>query len=916
MTPDSASLLFAPATNDAAPNHSAPVNTAPIHAAPIHAAPSPWEAVLDRLRDATYGEFEIGRELGRGGMAAVFLARDLALNRRVAIKVMAPGIMMGEGMIERFRQEAITIANLSHPHIVSIYAVRQLDELHFFVMQFIAGQSLESVLRVHGRLSVAVVQAILFQVGSALAYAHRRGVVHRDIKPGNILLSADGDALVTDFGIAKVAEGPTQTHTGMVVGTPTYMSPEQCYAHATDGRSDQYSLGIVAYQLLAGVTPFVGSAFEIMRGHTTQTPPPLSAYRADLPPEMDAAIARMLEKAPADRFDTLGAALTAMGATPVPEGDARRDELIRLAAVEERRTMLGDLLQTPSPSSIPGSASGGRATGATGARTPRPGAGASATNTALAIAPITATLEPGDSLALHARVVGDDATAIRWSVDTPACGSVDPVTGELTALAPGQGHVLATVGSVTERTPFVVAPPRVASVRLEAPVEVLHVGDVTQAHAYALDKRERRLERPMQWHAMGRSVQLAHSGSTNCTVECVAEGASVVTVTCEGVSTSAALHVSAARTTGTHASGASPVGASPVGTSTVGTSPVDTSTVGAPPVGASAVGASAVGPSVVGASAAGATALGEVVGPSTHASSPSHASLPSRASGPSQASSSSPPSPPLTPPKRPAWLYAVAATVVLTAAAAGAVAKFGGLRAGGDATEERGATSAAMPPGTTANPAQGDITPPVEPTPAIGDRVGAETDPPTGSMPPAPAALTGAASSGSTSGSTSGAASGAPSTERPVRAPTDAPTQAPVPAPRPVAENPSAAQREEQARLAREARDMVESFAAAVETRQLSRVRAVYPGLSSGNVETFENMFRSTTAVRMRIGEIQVLNGALYNPSPGSRTYLTAEVTFELIPLGGGTIPPTRDVLPVTLQRGASGWRLEQIGVP
>lgn len=109
---------------------------------------------------------------------------------------------------------------------------------------------------------------------------------------------------------------------------------------------------------------------------------------------------------------------------------------------------------------------------------------------------------------------------------------------------------------------------------------------------------------------------------------------------------------------------------------------------------------------------------------------------------------------------------------------------------------------------------------------------------------------------------------------------------------------------------------MVESFAAAVETRQLSRVRAVYPGLSSGNVETFENMFRSTTAVRMRIGEIQVLNGALYNPSPGSRTYLTAEVTFELIPLGGGTIPPTRDVLPVTLQRGASGWRLEQIGVP
>lgn len=124
-------------------------------------AASPWELILSRLRDVTVGEFDIGRELGRGGMAAVFLAHDLALNRKVAIKVMAPGLMLGEGMVQRFRQEAITIANLSHAHIVTIHAVRQLADLHFFVMQSVEGQSLDTVLRAHGTLSVPVVKAIL-----------------------------------------------------------------------------------------------------------------------------------------------------------------------------------------------------------------------------------------------------------------------------------------------------------------------------------------------------------------------------------------------------------------------------------------------------------------------------------------------------------------------------------------------------------------------------------------------------------------------------------------------------------------------------------------------------------------------------------------------------------------------------------
>ena len=141
-------------------------------------------------------------------MAAVYLARDLALNRRVAIKVMAPGLLLGPGTMERFKQEAVTVANLQHVHIVAIYGVRQIGDLHFFVMQFVPGRTLEGVLRDVGALPIPVVRAWLFQIGSALGYAHRRGVIHRDIKPGNILLNADGEAIVTDFGIAKVAESP------------------------------------------------------------------------------------------------------------------------------------------------------------------------------------------------------------------------------------------------------------------------------------------------------------------------------------------------------------------------------------------------------------------------------------------------------------------------------------------------------------------------------------------------------------------------------------------------------------------------------------------------------------------------------------------------------------------------------------
>ena len=285
-------------------------------------------------------------------MAAVYLARDLALNRRVAIKVMAPGLLLGPGMMERFKQEAVTVANLQHVHIVAIYGVRQIGDLHFFVMQFVPGRTLEGVLRDVGALPIPVVRAWLFQIGSALGYAHRRGVIHRDIKPGNILLNADGEAIVTDFGIAKVAESPNQTQTGTVVGTPVYMSPEQCYARELTGASDQYSLGVVAYEMLVGRPPFSGSSFALMRSHTDTPPPPLHEQRSDVPPAMEAAVMRMLAKTPEERFPSLSDALVSLGAVPLSHDDPLHADLQKLAAAAERLDQLADVVRTP-PSPVP-----------------------------------------------------------------------------------------------------------------------------------------------------------------------------------------------------------------------------------------------------------------------------------------------------------------------------------------------------------------------------------------------------------------------------------------------------------------------------------------------------------------------------------------------------------------------------------
>ena len=290
-------------------------------------------------------------------MAAVFLAHEISLDRKVAIKVMSPGLLMDEGMAERFKREAITIANLNHPNIVSVHSVRQAEGLHFFVMRYIRGRALEDVIQQAGRLPLPIVRSILSQVGSALSYAHRSGVVHRDIKPANILIDEDGNAVVTDFGIAKVAELPSATNPGALVGTPAYMSPEQCSGAEVSGASDQYALGAVAYEMITGVSPFIGSTLTVMRAHLEQPPQPIRDRNGECPSELEAAVLRMLEKDPEARWPSVAQAKTALGATPLEEEDPLLAELCRLAtpdpASPSREGPLRPLLEREHPRRVP-----------------------------------------------------------------------------------------------------------------------------------------------------------------------------------------------------------------------------------------------------------------------------------------------------------------------------------------------------------------------------------------------------------------------------------------------------------------------------------------------------------------------------------------------------------------------------------
>src|ERR1700704_2889543 len=318
---------------------------------PRHPLPAQHNAQLEALRQATLGEYDILAELGRGGMATVHLAHDLALDRKVAIKVLAPALLlMGEGMVERFKREARTAAALSHPHIIPIYAVKEREHVLYFVMKYVQGRALDSVIRDVGTLPIPMVQTILAQVGDALGYAHRHGVIHRDIKSANIMLDEDGWAVVTDFGIAKVVQAQGLTMTGVTVGTPTYMSPEQCATEEVTGASDQYSLGVVAYEMLTGRLPFLGeSTMAVMYAHFNERPRPVAELRPDCPPNLAAGVMRMLEKDPVRRWPSMDDIVAVCGRPSLRHDDPVRGEMITLAKAGADSAFMAQLKTPTSP---------------------------------------------------------------------------------------------------------------------------------------------------------------------------------------------------------------------------------------------------------------------------------------------------------------------------------------------------------------------------------------------------------------------------------------------------------------------------------------------------------------------------------------------------------------------------------------
>jgi eukaryotic-like serine/threonine-protein kinase len=277
---------------------------------------------VERILSSNY---ELGEELGRGGMGVVYRAKDRRLKRTVAIKILPPELAFRSEIKSRFLREAETSAQLNHPNIVPIYTVDEAEGLVFFVMAFIDGDNLAKRLHDRGVLPLEETRRIVREVADALAYAHERRVVHRDIKPDNILLDAtSGRTMVTDFGIARaISEGGDArlTATGMAIGTPAYMSPEQAAGdREIDGRSDLYALGIVAYQMLAGEPPFMaGSTPAMLVKHISERPTPIEQRRTDCPVDLARAVMLLLEKEPANRFPSAAALVAALDSGVIPQ---------------------------------------------------------------------------------------------------------------------------------------------------------------------------------------------------------------------------------------------------------------------------------------------------------------------------------------------------------------------------------------------------------------------------------------------------------------------------------------------------------------------------------------------------------------------------------------------------------------------
>jgi serine/threonine-protein kinase len=326
---------------------------------------------IDMVRQELNEEYEILDELGRGGMAIVFKAKEKQLDREVAIKVLPFSLAFDREFVERFQREARTSAQLEHPNIIPIYRVGKSGRIIYFVMKFLRGKPLSNILAARGSLPPGEIKKVLAEVSRALSYAHKKEIVHRDIKPDNIMFDEHGHAVVTDFGIAKAASGGKLTGTGMSIGTPHYMSPEQAKAQPLDGRSDLYSLGVVAYQCLTGGVPFDGEdSFSIGYKHIMEEIP-TPALENPEKRQLFEVIRKMMAKTPAQRFQNAdelinvlesgrsvsfttdatqampslaGVRMASAPTTPLPRATGRPGGAPASAAEPPRRSVLSGLL--------------------------------------------------------------------------------------------------------------------------------------------------------------------------------------------------------------------------------------------------------------------------------------------------------------------------------------------------------------------------------------------------------------------------------------------------------------------------------------------------------------------------------------------------------------------------------------------